>query len=69
MSRGCDSCQVLTINGHACHEMGCPKHHINPVTGNPYRMVCKDCGRKFPARGYGKDAHCDKCCREFGFSS
>jgi hypothetical protein len=47
MPHGCDQCKVLSINGVACHETGCPKCHINPVTGRPYPRECKWCGCSF----------------------
>ena len=36
MAKGCDQCEVLSINGLACHETGCPNSHIDPYTGRPY---------------------------------
>ncbi len=43
----CDACNVLSIQGIACHETGCPRSHIDPVTGDPYRVACFECGYEF----------------------
>ena len=43
----CDSCEVAVINGVACHEQGCPKSHIDPVTGDCYEAECAWCGQSF----------------------
>ncbi len=40
----CDQCNVLAINGTACHEHGCPDSHIDPCTGEPYQVECDWCG-------------------------
>lgn len=37
---GCSQCQAVSINGHACHERGCP--NIVPT--------CRECGSLDPER-------------------
>jgi len=54
---GCDQCQMLSINGVACHETGCPnsKSRWDAETGEWIRQrKCFDCG-------YTVD-HDDPCC-------
>lgn len=43
----CDSCNVISIQGLACHETGCPNSWIDPVSGEPYKVACFECGCKF----------------------
>lgn len=38
----CSSCEALVINGHACHEHGCP--NIREVT------ECPECGIEYDER-------------------
>lgn len=37
----CDSCQVMVINGHICHERGCPDAWKDEI------RECKACGCEF----------------------
>jgi hypothetical protein len=43
----CDQCQMLSINGHACHETGCPNSR---KTWSESRqewilfVTCRECG-------------------------
>lgn len=37
----CDSCNVLYINGHKSHEIGCPYAYKD------YKVECKNCGKSF----------------------
>lgn len=47
----CDSCEMLSINGVACHEIGCPDSWKGSV------RECNECGREFvPA-----DRHQGEC--------
>ena len=48
---GCDQCQVVTIQGVACHETGCPKSWRDPVTGKGYPRECDWCGCEFVPDG------------------
>lgn len=42
MAKGkCDSCQVISINGLACHETGCPD------AWKGVGRSCKECGQPF----------------------
>ena len=43
----CDQCEVLRINGLACHETGCPNSWLDAVSGEPYPIECKWCGQEF----------------------
>lgn len=56
----CDRCQVLVINGLACHETGCPDSHVDPSTGKGYRHKCCDCGRTFRMKS-GRQRRCHVC--------
>jgi len=38
---GCESCEVRYINGHRCHEIGCPD------AWRDYTRECKWCGTEF----------------------
>ena len=44
---GCDSCDVLTIQGVACHEFGCESKWRDPVTDRGYPAPCWECGCEF----------------------
>ena len=61
---GCDQCEVLTINGVACHETGCPNSHLDPVTNKPLERECDECGQRFtPDEGVRANTHfCDSEC-------
>ena len=49
----CDQCQVVAINGIACHETGCPNSWLDPATSKPLPRECKWCGSDFePEDGY-----------------
>lgn len=41
----CDQCEMLSINGHACHESGCPNRRAR-WDGETWikQRVCFDCG-------------------------
>lgn len=57
----CPQCELLAINGHACHETGCPLSHIDPKTDKPYPVDCKNCGCEFTPEQKGQilcDEHC-----------
>lgn len=41
---GCDQCEVLSVNGTATHEQGCPNSWRDPVTGKGYPVECFECG-------------------------
>jgi hypothetical protein len=38
---GCDQCEMVAINGVACHEQGCPSSHVGTV------RECFECGCEF----------------------
>lgn len=50
----CDQCQVLSINGMACHETGCPNSWLHPVTDEPYEVECRMCGCDFKPEVQGQ---------------
>lgn len=35
----CNQCEMMTINGISCHEIGCPNH------GKSYKLSCLVCGK------------------------
>jgi hypothetical protein len=51
----CASCEILNINGIACHEAGCPDAWQN------YVRECKWCGQEFEPEDREQDC-CDKSC-------
>lgn len=42
----CDQCEMLSINGHACHEIGCPNMGARwiPDRGWVHYQECRICG-------------------------
>ncbi|MCJ7784153.1 MAG: hypothetical protein MUP41_09475 [Desulfobacterales bacterium] len=45
----CDQCAWATINGHFCHEAGCPNVHKTWIDGEWVRFVdCDICGHPVP---------------------
>ena len=60
---GCDQCDVLSINGVACHETGCPNGWCNPVTGKGYAIECCKCGCDFVPDDK-RQGTCDDCVYE-----
>lgn len=41
----CDSCELLTINGLPCHEIGCPNRHSVYRDGEWVKQrECFECG-------------------------
>lgn len=60
--KGCDSCQVITINGVATHETGCINSSINPATGKKWKTECKWCGREFTPGPTNTHGCCSKGC-------
>lgn len=56
LSRPCQSCEMLRINGVACHETGCPDAWIGRPT------PCFDCGCDFvPERRPTRYSICPDC--------
>ena len=54
----CDQCQMLAINGRACHETGCPNSQAIWMDGQWFKgRLCNECGAYVP-----KD---DPCCSEW----
>lgn len=45
----CDQCNLLSINGIACHEHGCPNAKKTWIVGEWVRLVrCQECGYSIP---------------------
>lgn len=58
----CSQCQIVTINGVSCHEVGCPNSLINPVTQKGYPVKCWECGCDYiPEEKAGKYSMCPDC--------
>jgi hypothetical protein len=53
----CDSCEVLTINGVYCHELGCPE------AWKDEKRSCLFCGQIFIPEDK-EQLFCDKSCGE-----
>ena len=51
----CESCEILNINGHRTHEIGCP------VAWHDYYKKCKWCGRNFQSENKHQD-FCEQSC-------
>lgn len=51
----CDSCQMVRINGVACHETGCPD------AWRDCQRECKWCGTEF-VPGHPNQSCCDEDC-------
>ncbi len=68
MAKGCDSCEVVTINGVATHEHRCINSSINPATGRKYEIECKWCGRKFTPKASNSSGCCSKSCSNSYFN-
>jgi len=51
----CDQCQMLAINGIACHETGCPS------AWKEEERECAECGTAFCPE-HSRDAYCSPCC-------
>jgi hypothetical protein len=47
----CDSCEAAMINGHYCHETGCPNIHNVKVNGSWRPIVDED--ESVPVEGEG----------------
>lgn len=59
----CDQCQVLSINGMACHETGCTNSWLHPVSDKPYKKDCKWCGEEFRPKEKFQTV-CKRCAKE-----
>ena len=57
----CEQCEVLTINGVACHETGCADRWLHPFTGKPYLRECRECGCDFTPECEGQVLCDDRC--------
>ncbi len=57
---GCDKCAVVSINGMACHEIGCPDNWIDPVTDKAYEKECDECGSVYEPKSKF-DPICEGC--------
>lgn len=64
MDLRCQDCAAVVINGVPCHETGCPNHHIDLATGEPYAVECGWCGSDCPCSRLGTQAKafCDDDC-------
>ncbi len=52
---GCDSCEMLNINGVNCHEQGCPD------AWRDREIECVECGFMFQPETRG-EVTCSPCC-------
>lgn len=58
----CENCNAVAINGHGCHEFGCPTEHFDLVTGKPASRECNWCGMQFLPDA--KERFCSETCAE-----
>ncbi len=52
---GCDGCSPSMINGHLCHEQGCPD------AWKDHKAECRECGAGFKPESSGQEfcsSHC-----------
>lgn len=58
----CNQCEMLSINGVACHETGCPNAHSrwDAESGDWIKQrVCRECGQTVDADDLCCDAPCE----------
>lgn len=54
----CDQCEMLSINGRACHERGCPNMNAHWEDGEWVKYYeCFECGCDVPA---GESCNCNE---------
>jgi hypothetical protein len=51
----CDSCDVVVINNHICHEFGCPDKFKDEI------RECKNCGCEFSPDNNNQNFCSDQC--------
>ncbi len=51
----CQSCQLLRINGHLCHETGCPDAWRTET------RECRECGTPFRPESRAQHECCESC--------
>lgn len=51
----CNSCEVMSINGTNCHEIGCPDAYKD------YPKDCYWCGQAFKPEYERQEYCCDEC--------
>ncbi len=51
----CQSCQLLRINGHLCHETGCPDAWRTET------RECRECGSDFRPESRAQHECCESC--------
>ena len=56
---GCDACEMLTINGLACHETGCPD------AWRDHDRECDWCGQRFQPEAKGTRVCSDDCAESY----
>jgi len=59
MAGYCRSCQVLMINGHGCHETGCPD------AWKSHKRKCKCCGKNFTPKERRQEVCSQSCYRSY----
>lgn len=68
----CELCQVISIQGQACHETGCPDSWRHPLTGDPLPVECFECGCDYvPEVRVSHPIHaiCPDCIRDRNFDA
>lgn len=55
----CDSCQMLSINGLACHELHCPDAWMDEL------RECRNCGTDFTPSQQHQACCDDDCTRSY----
>ena len=58
---GCDQCQVISIQGLATHELGCPNAWQNPATGEAWTAECDECGSAYVPHHRGQSFCSSQC--------
>ena len=57
----CEQCEVMTINGVLCHEIGCP------AAWKDYKRNCRWCGQEFTPENVNQ-TYCSEQCSNADFS-
>lgn len=55
----CNSCEMVMINGVACHESGCPESWKDEWKG------CKECGTSFQPESKNQDCCSEDCSKMY----
>lgn len=55
----CNSCDCVFVNGHKCHELGCPESYKDQI------RTCKWCGQEFEPEDSNQICCNDECYQNY----